>query len=43
MTQNVSTIVGIVSFGAAQSCVAGHPQGFTKVAPYLSWINATAV
>lgn len=34
-----STFVGIVSFGAAQSCTAGYPQGFTRVGPYLSWIN----
>lgn len=40
VTQNRTTIIGIVSFGASQSCSAGHPQGYTKVAPYLSWINS---
>jgi chymotrypsin-like protease len=41
VTQNLTTVVGIVSFGASQSCTAGYPQGFTKVAPYLDWINST--
>lgn len=36
-----STLVGIVSFGAAQSCTAGYPQGFTRVGPYLGWISNT--
>lgn len=40
VTQNLTNVVGIVSFGAAQSCTAGFPQGFTKVAPYLSWIES---
>lgn len=35
-----STVVGIVSFGAAQSCTAGYPQGFTRIGPYLDWINS---
>jgi secreted trypsin-like serine protease len=35
-----ATVVGIVSFGAAQSCTQGFPQGFTRIGHYLSYINA---
>lgn len=35
-----STVVGIVSFGAAMSCTMGYPQGFTRVGPYLNYISS---
>jgi secreted trypsin-like serine protease len=33
-------IVGIVSFGSAQGCALGAPQGFTRVSSYLKWIHS---
>lgn len=36
---SAGSVIGVVSFGAAQSCTAGFPQGFTRVGPYLGWIN----
>lgn len=33
-------VVGIVSFGAAQSCTQGYPQGFTRVGHYLDYIKS---
>jgi secreted trypsin-like serine protease len=38
-----ATLVGIVSFGAAQSCVQGFPQGFTRVGHYLNYINSVTL
>lgn len=35
-----SAVYGIVSFGAAQSCTAGLPQGFTRVGSYVKWISS---
>jgi secreted trypsin-like serine protease len=37
----VTTLVGIVSFGAADGCQLGYPVGFTRVTSYLDWINKT--
>jgi secreted trypsin-like serine protease len=36
---NEPILVGVVSFGLSISCTAGAPSGFTRVFPYLSWIN----
>jgi secreted trypsin-like serine protease len=37
---NIPEQVGIVSFGSAQGCAIGAPQGFTRVSSYLTWINS---
>jgi secreted trypsin-like serine protease len=39
LINNNDTVVGIVSFGAAESCVKGYPQGFTRVGSYLTYIS----
>lgn len=33
------TLIGVVSFGHRNGCDLGHPQGFTRVTEYLSWIT----
>ena len=31
--------VGVVSFGAATGCSDDHPNGYTRIAYYLDWIE----
>jgi len=38
---NNSIVVGIVSFGSAQSCTNGLPAGYTRVGKYLDFIAST--
>lgn len=33
------TLIGVVSFGHRSGCDLGHPQGFSRVSEYLSWIT----
>lgn len=33
------TLVGLTSFGSAEGCHLGYPQGYTSIASYLDWIK----
>ncbi|XP_070494002.1 brachyurin-like [Chironomus tepperi] len=36
----VTTIVGVVSFGAQKGCQKGYPAGFTRVTSFVKWIDS---
>lgn len=35
------TLVGLTSFGSAEGCHLGFPQGYTRIASYVDWIQST--
>lgn len=39
LEQDGRTIIGVTSFGHINGCHLGHPQGFTRVTSYVSWIR----
>lgn len=39
VSKNSNTLIGITSFGAANSCIKGTPVAFTRVQAYLDWIQ----
>ncbi|XP_038222178.1 collagenase-like [Zerene cesonia] len=40
VVNNKRTLIGIVSFGLADSCQSGTPSVYTRVTAFLTWINA---
>jgi secreted trypsin-like serine protease len=37
-----NTQIGIVSFGAADGCELGYPDGFARVTSFLDWIETNS-
>ena len=32
--------IGIISFSSSYGCSYGHPSGYTRIRPYMSWISS---
>ena len=32
--------IGIISFSSPYGCNYGHPSGYTRIRPYMSWISS---
>jgi secreted trypsin-like serine protease len=40
-TEELPTQIGLVSFGIVLGCEIGWPPAFTRLTPFLSWIEST--